>query len=158
MKAEPGDYRLRFVAADGADRIGSTEVPVSARFTRAGPFGLSDVLTVFFDAGGTQTFSASDDIPASATQLSATLEMYPDATLASGATTSVHVVLSPHGGSSAPKEVTVTPTSANDRWVAAADLALADLAPGRYSLRMNVIYNGAIVGTSTRGLYKQALK
>src|SRR5688572_448573 len=36
MRAEAGDYRLRFVAADGADRIGSTEVPVSARLTRAG--------------------------------------------------------------------------------------------------------------------------
>jgi hypothetical protein len=155
MRAEPGDYRLRFVAADGADRIGSTEVPVAARFARAGPFGLSDVLTVFFDAAGAQTFSAADDIPASATQLSATLEMYPDGTVASGAATTVHVVLSPEGSTSASQEVTVTPTSANDRWTAASDLALTALAAGRYTLRMDVIHNGAVIGSQSRVLRKR---
>jgi hypothetical protein len=155
MRAEPGDYRLRFVAADGADRIGSTEVPVAARFARAGPFGLSDVLTVFFDAAGAQTFSAADDIPASATQLSATLEMYPDGTVASGAATTVHVVLSPEGSTSASQEVTVTPTSANDRWTAASDLALSDLAAGRYTLRMDVIHNGSVIGSKSRVLRKR---
>ena len=155
MRAEPGDYRLRFVAADGADRIGSTEVPVTARFARAGPFGLSDVLTVFFDAGGVQSFSASDDIPASATQLSATIELYPDATLTSGATASVHIVLSPEGIAYASREVTVTPTSANDRWTAAGDLALTDLAAGRYTLRVDVIHNGAVIGSKSRVLRKR---
>jgi hypothetical protein len=155
MRADAGQYRLRFVAADGADRIGSTEVPVSARLIRAGPFGLSDVLTVFFDGSGTQTFSASDDIPASASQLSATLELYPDASLSSGASTSVHVVLSPEGSAAASKETTITPTSVNDRWTAVADLPLGELAAGRYTLRMDVIYNGAVVGSQSRVLRKQ---
>jgi hypothetical protein len=155
MRAEAGDYRLRFVAADGADRIGSTEVPVGAHLARAVPFGLSDILTVFHGSGGAQTFSASDDIPSSATQLSATLELYPDATVSSGAATSVRVVLSPEGSASAFTDVTVTPTSANDRWTAVADLPLTDLAPGRYTLRMEVIYNGAVVGTSSRVLRRQ---
>ena len=155
MRAEAGDYRLRFVAADATDKIGSTEVPVTARLTRAGPFGLSDVLTVFYGADGTQTFSASDDVASSATQLSATIELYPDGTVSSGATTSVRVVLSPEGSASASSDVTVTPTSANDRWTAVADLALSGLAPGRYTLRMDVIYNGAVVGTSSRVLRKQ---
>ena len=155
MRAEAGDYRLRFVAADAADKIGSTEVPVTARLTRAGPFGLSDVLTVIYGADGTQAFSASDDIASSATQLSATIELYPDGTVSSGATTSVRVVLSPEGSASASSDVTVTPTSANDRWTAVADLTLSGLAPGRYTLRMDVTYNGAVVGTASRVLRKQ---
>jgi hypothetical protein len=113
------------------------------------------VLTVFYGAGGVQTFSASDDIPASATQLSATLEMYPDATLISGAATSVHIVLSPEGSAFASTEVTVTPTSANDRCTAGGDLAMTGLAPGRYTLRCDVIYGGVIVGTKSRGLTKR---
>jgi hypothetical protein len=155
MRADPDDYRLRFVAADGADRIGSTEVPVTARFGKAGPFGLSDVLTVFFGTGGAQTFSASDDIPALATQLSATLEMYPDATLPAGAATSVRVILSPEGSATPSSDVTVTPTSASDRWMAAADVALSGLAPGRHILRMDVLLNGAVVGSRSRTLQKR---
>jgi hypothetical protein len=155
MLAEAGDYRLRFVAADATDKLGSTEVPVTARLTRAGPFGLSDVLTVFYGADGTQAFSASDDFASSATQLSATIELYPDGTVSSGATTSVRVVLSPEGSTSASTDVTVTPTSANDRWTAVADLALSGLAPGRYTLRMDVIYNGAVVGTQSRVLRRR---
>ena len=151
MRAEAGDYRLRFVAADATDKIGSTEVPVTARLTRAGPFALSDVLTVF----DTQTFSASDDVASSATHLSATIELYPDGTVSSGATTSVRVVLSPEGSTVASTDVTVTPTSANDRWTAVADLALSGLAPGRYTLRMDVIYNGAVVGSQSRVLRRR---
>jgi hypothetical protein len=155
MRAEAGDYRLRFVAADGADRIGSTEVPVTARLTRAGPFGLSDVLTVFHADGGAQTFSASDDIPASATQLSATIEMYPDGTVTSGATASVHMTLSPEGSAAVSGEVTVAPTSAGDRWTAVGDLALAGLAAGRYTLRVDIVQAGAVVGTRSRVLVRR---
>jgi hypothetical protein len=130
-------------------------VPVTARLASAGPFGLSDVLTVFFDAGGAQTFSAADDIPASATQLSATIELYPGATLSAGVTTSVHVVLAPEGSASASQELTVTPTSANDRWTAVGTLPLTSLSPGRYTLRMDVIHGGAVIGTQSRGLTKR---
>jgi len=154
MKADAGDYRLRFVAADGADRIGSAEVPVSARFTRAGPFGLSDVLTVFLDKSGAQSFSASDDMPASAAQLSATLELYPDATTLPGATPLVRIVLAPTGSSLASHEMTVVPVSASDRWTASAAVPLAGLAAGSYTLRMDVLLDGTVVGSASRVLHR----
>jgi len=72
-----------------------------------------------------------------------------------GEATSVRVVLSAEGGAAASFEATVTPLMVNDRWTATAEMPLADLAPGRYTLRMEVVHEGGTVGMRSRTLVKK---
>ena len=73
----PGDYRIRFVAADATGAIGSIELPLSAKLSAFGEFTSSDVLTWVVDAANKAQLFAIEDVPQGAASLNASIELYP---------------------------------------------------------------------------------
>ncbi len=150
MPVAAGEYRFRFVAVDGAGLVGSVETPVSANLTRAGDFDLSDVLVAYAGFDGTESFSGSDDVPASARGLTATLELYPRGSVTPTPDTTVRFTVTEALGDEVLLELTTGPGVTGDRWAATVRLPLSSLGPGNYLLRATVRQSGEVIGTQSR--------
>lgn len=147
----PGQYRFRLAAIDAAGAMGSTEVPISAALAEMGPFLASDLLTAWVDTTGQGHFFASNTLPAGATSLRTTLELY---------ATSV----APVEGVSAQWEITrvgeteplddreVTPRASGSVLRAEAEFDRALFTPGAYTLRATVRQGETVIGRSIRSL------
>jgi len=149
IAAPAGSYRLRFVAGDANDLIGSAEIPVEAQLTRLGPYEASDVMTVY-RVNGQDGFSAYDVVPAAATELVASLEIYEAASATPGDSTAVRFTITRPDDETAIVERLAAPVSQFDRWTASAVLPLRSLSPGAYVVRAAILEKGIAVGTRTR--------
>ena len=142
----PGQYRVRFVAADSTGAMGAIELPVNATLAPMGEFTSSDVLTWVVDSTNKAQLFAIEDVPAGADTLHASLELYPNGAMP-GEPPTVSWSLTRDGES---KPMTEEETSAHP----AATLLRADvefpfsaLPPGSYIVRATLMANDKPVGT-----------
>src|SRR5688572_28198460 len=139
-RVAPGDYRVRFAAADASRALGTIELPVSAVLASAAGFAVSDVLTWYVDAASKAQLFAIEDVPAGIEVLRASLELYPNAPAAADPPT-VRWTLSREDG-----EV----VKAEERKAQAGPAILradvefpwAELRAGRYIIRAEVMADG----------------
>jgi hypothetical protein len=148
----PGAYRLRFAVADAAGNIGSVEQGVNARLARLGAVSVSDLVTTWAGADGSQRFLALETVPAAATSVRAFLELYPE-----GGSPSLEVRFAVlKAGESAPVlEETRTPLPEGNALAAGIDIPVGTLAAGSYMLRATVVEAGVATGTVTTSFRKQ---
>jgi hypothetical protein len=76
LPVPPGDYRVRFAVSDSDDHVGSVQTNVTAALNHVGPFLASDLLTGWSGADHTPQFLALERVPAGATHLLSSLELY----------------------------------------------------------------------------------
>lgn len=141
----PGDYRIRFVAADSTGAVGTIDMPVHASLAPFGPFTSSDVLTWVVDNANKAQLFAIEDVPA-ADSLNASIELYPAGEMP-GEPPTIRWTLLRDGD---PKPVAEDETPARP----AATLMRADaefpfkaLPAGLYTVKAELIVNDKVVGT-----------
>ena len=139
-------YRLRFAVADGDQKVGSVDTNVTAQLNGVGPFLASDLMTTWSGADSTPQFLVLDRLPAIATQLLASLELYPGTGTSMLSDVRVHLALMSTDGTSV-AEREVAPSAAGGGLRALASLPLQGIAPGTYTLRATVLTSGASVGS-----------
>jgi VWFA-related protein len=142
----PGDYRIRFAVADAHGSIGSVEHPVAARLTRLATLSASDLLMGWTDAAGQPRFLALETLPAEATKLRASIELYPDLGLPESSV-DVRFALLRAGSETPLEERVVTPAASGQLGTAAIEMTAAPLAPGTYVIRAAIVEAGRILGT-----------
>ncbi len=146
LPVSAGAYRLRFAIADGDQKVGSVDTNVTAQLNSVGPFLASDLMTTWGGADSTPQFLVLDRLPGSATQLLASLELYPGTGTSMPSDVRVHLTLMSTDGTSV-AEREVTPSAAGGGVRALASLPLQGIAPGTYTLRATVLTSGAPVGS-----------
>ena len=82
-----GDYRVRVGVADATGAIGSSELAVSAGTERLRAGLVSDLITSWIDSNRREQFLGTSELPASAQQIGAMIELYPVARRVSRAPT-----------------------------------------------------------------------
>jgi VWFA-related protein len=146
-----GQYRLRFAAADGAGTIGSMEVPVAAELATMGPFLASDLLTASVDAKGQGQFFVTNTLPAGATSLRTSLELYATTT-APVEGVSVQWEITRVGETEPMEDREVTPRATGSVLRAEAEFDRALFTPGNYVLRATVRQGEAVIGRALRNI------
>lgn len=146
-----GQYRLRLVAADAAGTLGSMEVPIAAQLATMGPFLASDLLTASVDAKGQGQFFVTNTLPAGATSLRTTLELYAT-TMAAVDGVSVQWQITRVGETDPIEDREVTPRTAGSILRADAEFDRSLFTPGTYVLRATVRQGDAVIGRSIRNL------
>jgi VWFA-related protein len=139
---DDGDYRLRVAVADAKGNIGSVDEPVAVHLQKVGPFMASDLLTTFVAADGVQHYLGLGTLPANATTVRASLELYAD-TLPPEVTVRVSVASS----DAAPLfDEVLTPAMSEGRLSTSADIPVASLPVGRDIVTATVSAGGHVVG------------
>jgi VWFA-related protein len=143
-----GPYRLRFAVADASGRVGAVEKAVRADFTAMGPLAAGDLQTSWADASEKEQaeFPSPEDLPAAATTLNASLELYQVAGQAVPRDVLVKVAFGPAGQPPAIERI-VAPANDNGTWRADAQFPLERVPPGAYSIQATVLVDGKVVGT-----------
>jgi hypothetical protein len=148
----PGRYRLRFAVADAEGTVGAVESIVTAQLTAMGPLTASDLLLSTIDGKGQERPApAIDTLPAAATALHASLELYPAGALPD---VLVKIALAGAGQSSPEIERIVTPTAVDGMLRADAEFPVARLPPGTYSIQATVLIGTTAVGTTSATVRK----
>jgi hypothetical protein len=155
MPVDPGEYHLRFAAADGAGAIGSLVAPVTVKLPAAGTFNVSDLLTSWSGSDGTPQFFALDELPAAAKTLNASLEIYPPAGAATPDDAHVTFALYKDGSDSPVAEHDASADEGNDMLHAAADFDLDDVPAGSYVLRAKIFVGDKQVGSASTRITKK---
>jgi hypothetical protein len=148
----PGRYRLRFAVADAEGAIGAVESIVTAQLTSMGPLTASDLLLSTIDGKGQERSApAMDTLPAAATALNASLELY-----AAGAALprDVLVKIALAGAGQPEIERIVTPDAVDGMLRADAEFPVARLPPGIYSVQATVLIGTTAVGTTSATIRK----
>ncbi len=142
----PGDYRIRFVAADSTGAMGTIELPVSAKLSPFGPFTSSDVLTWIVDKADKAQLFAIEDVPDGVDTLHASIEVYPAGDMP-GEPPTVRWTLMKDGDAKplAQEETPARPSATLMR--ADAEFPFAALAAGRYTVRAELMVNDQVAGT-----------
>ena len=153
---DPGTYRVRFAVADGAGHIGSLQQVVTAQLKRFGPFGVSDLFLSWSAVGGSSRFLALDALPAAATALRASIEMYPDRENIEASAITVRFVLRRSDQAAPVATRDVVPRAASGALVSSATLSTAALTPGTYVIDVQLIHAGVVLGTATSVFRKGA--
>jgi len=148
LPVPPGDYRVRFAVSDRDDHVGSVQTSVTAALNHVGPFLASDLLTGWSGADASPQFLALERIPAGATHLLASLELYPAASDPLPADVSVRFALV------SADEVVVDDVNGSLSTVTGAlhadgQFPLHALADAPYTLRATVFQGARIVGALT---------
>ncbi len=146
-----GQYRLRLAAADSAGTIGSMEVPVAAELATMGPFLASDLLTASVDAKGQGQFFVTATLPAGATSLRTSLELYATTT-APVEGVSVQWEITRVGETDPIEDREVTPRPSGSVLRAEAEFDRALFTPGTYVLRATVRQGETVVGRALRNI------
>jgi hypothetical protein len=141
----PGDYRLRFVAADGGGVTGAIELPVSVKLSPFGPFTSSDVLTWVVDGANKAQLFAIEDVPV-AEALHASIELYPSGEAPAEPPT-VRWTLTREGETtpSAEDETPARPSTTLMR--SDVEFPLGAFPAGAYTVRAELMVNGKPAGT-----------
>lgn len=151
----PGKYQLRFGVTDATGSVGSIDVPVDAHLVTMGPLTASDVLTWWTDKAGKVQFLALDEVPAGVAALGAGLELYPQPGASFPENVKVTMSLIPSGKQAAVLERDATLLSNADMLRADAQMPLADVPIGSYTLRATVTVDGKAIGTAAAVIRKR---
>ncbi len=142
----PGDYRIRFVAADSTGAMGTIELPVRANLSPFGPFTSSDVLTWVVDNADKAQLFAIEDVPDGVDALHASIELYPAGDMP-GEPPTVRWTFMKDGETMplAQEETPARPSATLMR--ADVEFPFAALAAGRYTVRAELMINDQVAGT-----------
>jgi hypothetical protein len=155
LSVAPGTYKLRLAVADAAGAVGARESIVDARLAAMGPFTASDLLRFTAGAGGQPRSLTAQDLPGSATALTAALELYPVAGAVVPADVLVKIDLLTAGDQTPVIERVVTPEPRDGMLVAEAEFPLGRLTTGAYSLRATVLSGAVVLGTTSATFAKR---
>jgi len=151
-----GEYALRAVALDSANRAGGVERHLDARLTPAGPLGLSSLVLTDPSVRVNEKMKLVVDGRVAGPSVAAYIEvrrLQPAADPASAALRPIvqFEVARADGG---PALAGTVPPVADDAeagaWYAEGSVNLATLAPGTYAVRALVSWDGKVVGTTGR--------
>lgn len=145
LPVAPGSYRLRFAIADGDQRVGSLETPISAQLNTMGSLLASDLMTTWTAADNEPHALVLGRMPVNATRLLARLELYPGLSASMPADVRAHFSLLTHDETSV-AEQDGRPSSTAGSWRSAADFPLQGVLPGSYTLRATITVGGATLG------------
>jgi VWFA-related protein len=146
-----GQYRLRLAVADAAGTLGSMEVPIAAELATMGPFLASDLLTASVDAKGQGQFFVTNTLPAGATSLRTSLELYATTT-APAEGVSVLWEITRVGETDPTEEREVTPRATGSVLRAEAEFDRALFTPGTYVVRATVRQGEIVIGRALRNI------
>lgn len=146
----PGEYRLRYAAADTARALGTIELPMRAALTSMGAFTASDLLTWYVDGAGKAQLFALEEIPAS--PLRASIELYPVSADASAPM--VQWTLARESGGAPLKSMEAPAHAGPGLFRADAEFDAAALEPGRYIVRATVMVDGQAAGSKAAAVRK----
>ena len=146
MRVKPGRYALRLAVVDATGQRGSVEHPIRAQVRSAGPLSVGDLVVAdqsSVESGGVQ---APVEARVSGDRLVVYMELYADSPAVWERTT-VHIGVADSATSPARAQTTVTFDGSDDalRRVVLADVAVAELPPGRYVARARVVYDSGEV-------------
>ena len=148
-----GGYTIRFAAADAEGRLGSVEMAVPVSLPRLGSVTASDVITWVAVDGKPQVFTA-DEVPAAATSINASIELYPTGVL-SMAERHVHWSVLPVAGG-APAFEADAPAPAGPAFLRSdVEVPWSRLAPGGYTIRATLVVGGAPEGAMAATVVKK---
>ena len=151
----PGAYKLRFAAADATGAVGAIETAVTAQLAVMGPLRASGLLRWTASAAGPPRPLLLDQLPAAASTLGATLELYSASGAPPPADILVRIGLSPAGSPQPSIERIVTPETRGGVLTAEAEFPLDGLASGRYTVRAVVLAGAAELGTVSATVIKR---
>ena len=140
----PGAYRIRYAAVNERRQTGNVELPLEVKLEDAGAFTISDVLTWYVDGSNKAKLFALDEIPQGVDTVRASLELYPPA----GAGVEppvVHWSIAREGSDAVESLGSAAPLN-NGVFRADASFPFAELAPGRYVIRAEVMIQGRSAG------------
>jgi hypothetical protein len=150
----PGEYRIRFAAADSAGAIGTIELPLNATLSPLGRFTASDVLTWYVDSANRAQLFAIEDLPPGLETLHASLELYPVGEMPTEPQ-SVRWTLSRDGESAVLAEQESVGRPGATQFRADAEFAVASLPPGAYVVRATLMVNDQPAGTKSAVVRKR---
>ena len=142
----PGDYRIRFAAADSAGAMGTIELPVRATLAPFGTYTSSDVLTYVIDSENRAQLFTIEDVPTAAASLNASIELYPAGAMP-GESPTVRWTLLREGETKPVAEEEVPARPAATLMRADVEFPFAALPPGLYTVRAELIVNDVVAGT-----------
>lgn len=142
----PGRYSLRVSAADANGRVGSNEQRVDAVLGRIGPFATSQLLIGWTGADKMQRLLAYDAVPAEATALQASLELYADDEAAMRSDVVMHFAITPIGSTKPVLEKDIHPVANSLTLASLLDFDASVLKPGSYTVTATVMQSGASKG------------
>jgi hypothetical protein len=148
LPVPPGDYRVRFAVADGEARVGSVQTNLTAALNHVGPFLASDLLTGWSGAANTPEFLALERVPATATHLLSSLEIYPAPGESLPADVSVRFELV-SANEAVVDDVNASLSTVTGALHADGQFPLQALPAGSYTLRASVFRGSTLVGTIT---------
>jgi hypothetical protein len=150
---EAGKYRFRFAAADARNNVGSVEHSVTSGLAHLGAFTVSDLFTMWAGADRQPRFLALERLPAAATTIGASLELYPDDPNAVP-DVFVRFAMLPVGSETPIFEREIPPAIVGTVRSAIAELPVEDLQPGTYAIRATVVERGVETGVVTTTIRK----
>jgi hypothetical protein len=148
LPVPPGEYRVRFAVSDGEDHVGSVQANVTAALNHVGSFLSSDLMTGWSGAGGAPQFLALERVPAAATHLLSSLELYSATADPLPADLSVRFVLV-SADEAVVDDVNGALSTLTGSLHADAQFPLSALPPGAYTVRATVFQAGKPVGAVT---------
>jgi VWFA-related protein len=151
----PGAYRLRFAVAEATGRVSAVDTPVRAELTALGPFTAGDLQTSWADATGKEPPSQfpPDDLPAAATTLNASLDLYLTAGAALPRDVLVKLTFGVAGQTGI--ERIVAPANDSGTFRAEAQFPVERLAAGPYAVQATIMVDGNVVGTVAATIRKR---
>ena len=146
MRVKPGRYALRLAVVDATGQRGSVEHPIRAQVRSAGPLSVGDLVVAdqsSVESGGVQV---PVEARVSGDRLVVYTELYADSP-AVWEQTAVHISVADSATRPARAQTTVTFDGSDDALhrVVLADVAVAELPPGRYVARARVVYDSGEV-------------
>ena len=131
-----GRYQMRVAVADASGRIGIAEQPVLARLRPLGNLYASDLKLLWSPAASDWQPLGFDDLPRSAVNLRAELQLYTPGPLAA---TPVRIALFRDGDDQPSYEQNIQPILTGTVADVTADFPLGALEPGAYAVRATVL-------------------
>lgn len=153
MPIGPSRYQLRFAVADSNGNVGSVERTITGTLTHFDTVSVSDLFASWSGGDGVQHFLALERLPAAATVLHVSLELYPDHP-ASARDLGVRLDLIRSGSEDPFASSDITPELKSGVYVIGANVPVTDLEAGAYTIRAVVLVNGNPAGSVLRYLRK----
>ena len=148
----PGDYRLRVVAVDAAQRRGAVDYEFTARLTDAAPITFGSLMVGSNEQG---RFRARLLFEPGVETLTGYTEFYGTLPSGSSVTAKFEIADSPDGPALASAAGVIQATSVPSRFIVTGDVPAARIGPGDHLLRAVISVNDKSVGRILRTFRKK---
>jgi VWFA-related protein len=146
LSVSPGKYSLRVAAADATGHVGAAEEHVAAELGHIGVFAASGLLTGWSGASGVQKLLTLDLLPAEATTLHVSLELYANDQAGMSTDIAMRFSITKVGEAKALIERDTDPSATGLTMLGGTDFDAASLGPGAYTITATVLQAGEAKG------------